>query len=409
MIGKVFGNGSEPMQSVGVELLAQIDGPTTTFWLTAVALMSPFASVRERAARALRHRDPRDIIGWLVNLVHKPFKYQVKPGTGPGSTATLLVDGELFDRQRLYRFPDVDVRVIPITAAAGLSVGQHAAPLAPSPIDPSNRITAALAACVYSNALEETEQRRVEIERLIDDDIQAVEEANAQINQTNDRSLTLLETLTGEKLGAEPTAWRKWWAEQLGLSYSDRYSETKPTFTDAVQEPDVPVYLMPIRTVPRMKVSCFAAGTMVQTMDGPRKIESIALGDRVFSQHTTTGALSLQPVLATTVRSGAETFRIRIDGETIVATGIHRFWKAGAGWTMARDLKPGDHLRKVDGAATVQSIEPGATQNVFNLKVAENRSFLVGKAGILVHDVSFVQPVAEPFDRVTNGEPIPSK
>jgi hypothetical protein len=66
---------------------------------------------------------------------------------------------------------------------------------------------------------------------------------------------------------------------------------------------------------------------------------------------------------------------------------------------MARDLKPGDRLRKVGGIATVQTTEPDATQNVYNLSVAENRDFLVGATGVLVHDVTFVQPVSEPFDR----------
>ena len=66
---------------------------------------------------------------------------------------------------------------------------------------------------------------------------------------------------------------------------------------------------------------------------------------------------------------------------------------------MARELKPGDHLRKIDGVATVQSIVPDAIQNVYNLSVAGNRDFLIGNAGVLVHDVSFVQPVSEPFDR----------
>ena len=38
------------------------------------------------------------------------------------------------------------------------------------------------------------------------------------------------------------------------------------------------------------------------------------------------------------------TLRIAIGGESIVATGIHRFWKAGKGWTMARELKAGDRF-----------------------------------------------------------------
>ena len=126
------------------------------------------------------------------------------------------------------------------------------------------------------------------------DDIRAVEEANAQINETNGRALALLESLTGEKLGAEPAAWQKWWAEQLGLSFNDRYADSKPTFTDAVEEPDIPVYAQ-VTNVTFVRVSCFAAGTMVQTMDGPRKIESIAVGDRVLSQHTLTGAFRFNP------------------------------------------------------------------------------------------------------------------
>ncbi len=164
------------------------------------------------------------------------------------------------------------------------------------------------------------------------------------------------------------------------------YSENKPVVTQVIAP----------------HTACFAAGTLVQTVAGPRKIESVALGDRVLSQQTSTGGLSFQPVLATHLNGPSQTLRIAIDGETIVATGIHRFWKAGTGWTMARDLKPGDRLRMISGVASIQSIEPGTTQMVYNLDVAENRDFLVGNSGLLVHDFSFVQPVIEPFDRQTN-------
>ena len=57
---------------------------------------------------------------------------------------------------------------------------------------------------------------------------------------------------------------------------------------------------------------------------------------------------------------------------------------------MARDLKAGDRLRMIGGIVSIHSIEPGATQKVYNLTVAENRDFLVGNAGLLVHDYSFV-------------------
>ena len=53
----------------------------------------------------------------------------------------------------------------------------------------------------------------------------------------------------------------------------------------------------------------------------------------------------------------------------------------------------------IGGVASVESIEPGPSQKVYNLDVARNCDFLVGSSGLLVHDFSFVEPVSEPFDR----------
>ena len=63
-------------------------------------------------------------------------------------------------------------------------------------------------------------------------------------------------------------------------------------------------------------------------------------------------------MLATHVNGPSNALRISFGEETIVATGIHRFWQAGKGWVMARDLKPGDRLRMIGGIAKVESIEP---------------------------------------------------
>ena len=60
MIWKVFGNGSERMQLVAVELLAQIEGPAASFWLAVLAVEKPSAEVRRQATRALdASRSPR--------------------------------------------------------------------------------------------------------------------------------------------------------------------------------------------------------------------------------------------------------------------------------------------------------------------------------------------------------------
>ena len=226
----------------------------------------------------------------------------------------------------------------------------------------------------FAEPTQRSQQVAALTQRRIEDDVRDLEKWNAEINQTNERALPLLRSLTNQNFGLDPEQWKKWWTEQLGYVYDSRYSEDKPVFTEVIAP----------------HTACFAAGTLVQTVTGPRKIESIAVGDRVLSQQSSTGAMSFQPVLATHLNGPSETLRISLAGETIVATGIHRFWKAGTGWTMARDLKAGDRLRMLGGVATIDSIEPGATQMVFNLNVAENRDFLVGTAGLLVHDFGFV-------------------
>ncbi len=345
------------------------------------------------------------MIGRLIGLVHRTYKYQIVPGAGPGSTAALMVDGEKFDMRRLYRFPDMDVRLTPpmyiltdiaIGSANSLN-GQQGAKLAAL----SYELNIALAEqrqMMIVEAERETIQMNQAVERRLENDVTMLERANVQIDEGNNRVLPLLETLTGQTLGADPDQWRKWWTEQLGYVYEDRYS-SKPTLTDSVAVPDLTV-VAPIAVVGIAPHSaCFAAGTLVHTMDGERKIESIAAGDRVLAQDTHTGTLSFQPVLATHRNGPSKTLRIAIGKESIVATGIHRFWIAGKGWTMARDLKAGDSLRMIGGTAIVESVEQDETQLVYNLTVAADGDFLVGSAGLLVHDYGFVLPVAEPFDR----------
>jgi hypothetical protein len=413
-IWKTFGNGNEKMRLLAVELLAQIEGPTASFWLTVLALDKSSAEVRKRAARALAHRDPRDVIGRLITLIHTPLKYEVKRGLVPGSTGVLMVEGERFDFQRQYRMPVYDTRLMPpvsVTVRPTAFDGPNSTATPAEAAAASSVASGLLRAATYqagtmlAEAMEETQSRINRLNRTLDDDIRNIEEANAQINETNDAVLPILETLTGQKLGADPQPWQKWWADQLGFAVDDSSPQPRSYGYETVQEPDVQVQLPVVAVQVQLTHSCFGAGTLVETINGRQTIESIQAGDRVLSQDAATGELSFKSVLVTHRNGPAETFRIAFDDEMIIATGIHRFWKAGTGWTMARDLKPGDRLRKLAGIVSIKSIRPDAAQMVYNLTVAENRTFLVGSAGLLVHDFSFVQPVSEPFDRETSPAP----
>jgi hypothetical protein len=398
----------------------------------------------------LARRDPRDVIGRLIGLVRKPFRYEVRRPDGPGSDGVLFVEGERFNVRRIYEDPPINPAMIPSrifapwvpfdpynfqnlqgamlfsAAMNGMSItmsgtspaaahqaahaiaahphnaaaivkGAAAAPAATTLSPANSLIYDTFAAAAYRDmqiaaAYQTIQQASQNLQQRLAQDVQVVEATNAGINELNRRVLPVLGMLTGQDLGAEPEKWKTWWTDQLGYVYESNVPETKPTYTDTLQ-------VQTPFTVGTTHAACFAAGTPVITIDGPRPIESIQVGDRVLSQGPTTGQIAFRPVVAVHHNRPSPTFRIAVDGETIVATGIHRFWKAGLGWTMARDLKPGDRLRVVGATALVRSVEADRTQPVYNLDVAEDRDFFVGGKGLLVHDFSFVQPVLSPFDR----------
>jgi hypothetical protein len=145
-------------------------------------------------------------------------------------------------------------------------------------------------------------------------------------------------------------------------------------------------------------MSCFAAGTLVRTLSGPRPIEDVQVGDRLLTRDTESGALSYQPVLVVHHNPPSKTLRITLENEAIVSSVFHRFWRAGKGWAMARDLQPGDVLRTLSGQARVVSVEEDQVQPVFNLDVAENQTFFVGQEGALVHDNTVPSPRDRRFD-----------
>jgi hypothetical protein len=139
----------------------------------------------------------------------------------------------------------------------------------------------------------------------------------------------------------------------------------------------------------------------VRTLDGLRPIEALRPGDLVLTQDPKGGELKYRAVVEVYHNPPNETYRVALEtGESIVATGIHRLWVAGKGWSMTRDLKPGDVLRTLGGVAVVKSVEADRTQPVYNLRVADGESYFVGQSGVLAHDNSTINPVPEPFDAV---------
>jgi hypothetical protein len=421
VVWELMASGGPRLQLKSVEVLGQIDGPAASRAIAAIAVMSPFPEVRGRAIDTAERRDSRDFLDAVLALIRRPFRYKVHPLSGPGSQGGLFIEGERFNIQRLYQVAPIDTSRLPArmfspdvpfnpfaVANAGMLAGGPIAASSGVMPAPAGRTavntagTADVAGLVLATQLAAIQRERLIARRLFDltrparqaeeqlaQDIQTVESWNQGICAMNERALPLARSVTGQDFGSDRDAWLTWWNDQLGYVYQSSSTEPKPTYTQVVQ------YASP--TVSHS--ACFAAGTPVHTLAGPRAIEELQVGDQVLSQDPATGSLSFQPILVVHHNPPSPTLKLRLGGETIAATGIHRFWKASKGWTMARDLKPGDQIRAVGGTARLESVEPGPVQPVFNLDVAENRDFFVGRRGCLVYDFSVVQPVPVPFDR----------
>jgi hypothetical protein len=244
-------------------------------------------------------------------------------------------------------------------------------------------------------------------------DIRSIEAYNEQVRESNQRVRQVLTATLGQTPGEKQEDWKALWADYLGYSYTSPPEYPRPTVVE-----EVPLDYNP-RPVPITSEthttgqattsiaaigfghSCFQAGTLVRTLTGDLPIEAIRAGDQVLGQDGETGKLDFRAVVAVYHNKPNQILRIGVEDDVIGATPIHRFWKVGKGWTMARDLQPGDPIRSLGGIARVASIEKGPVEPVYNLKVADGSSFFVGRRKLLVHDNSLVQPVLKPFDALT--------
>ena len=119
-IWNVFGTGAAKDQLRAVQLLGQIASPQASRTLARLAAFSASAGVRTRAIETLRTRDPADVAGPLVALLHDSLTYEVRPVAGPGQAGALFVGGEEYNVKLRYapaapaRLPHACQRLRPI-------------------------------------------------------------------------------------------------------------------------------------------------------------------------------------------------------------------------------------------------------------------------------------------------------
>jgi hypothetical protein len=375
-----------------IQLLRQINAPSSTALLAKGAVFDESEDFRSRALDLLKARPRDDYLKVLVDAIHTPAVHSVEAVQGPGSTGKLIVDTPRYHLERDYAAPGpfnfsstfygyvgYDVNGLPV-AIPGRELRYG---LTPEKLWWYEEETALLIEGARVNA-QRTQQQ-------ILDDVARLERANERTRAANARAAAILqESFGAPELGDDDEiAWQRWYFDRVGYSY---FPPEKVYITRAVES---------VSFTPTL-FSCFAAGTLVQTLDGPRPIEQIRPADRVLSQDTATGALGFQPVLVAHHNPPCRTVRLTLEGGEVLLPSIyHRFWITGKGWVLARDLQAGDVLRKRGGRAKLAGVETGAEVPVFNLTVAGHHTFFVGQGECLVHDNTLPAKPTEPFDAAT--------
>jgi hypothetical protein len=130
--------------------------------------------------------------------------------------------------------------------------------------------------------------------------------------------------------------------------------------------------------------TCFVAGTPLLTQDGEKPVERFKLGDKILSRAESDpeGPVEVKIVEETFVRV-APIMSLRIRGQEIRTTFEHPFYVKEKGWTLAKEVKPGDQFSSDDGQwVSVEAVtDLKEVTTVYNLRVSDYHTYFVGSLG----------------------------
>lgn len=203
---------------------------------------------------------------------------------------------------------------------------------------------------------------------------------NARLANQNARVASVLRDLTGETIDAAPKAWWNWWRDYVQQQPDLAAATINDRFQAAILEQQ-----------PRG----LSRGSFVWTLRGQRPIEKVAVGDFVLSQNLDSGELAFKPVLAALGGGVQEVVEVSLGGDRLTCAPGQSFWSQGEGWRRASDVDAETRLHGVTGGRSAESIRETYALDVYHLVVKDFHTLFIGKAGVLAHDFSPVQPAAQ--------------
>ena len=158
----------------------------------------------------------------------------------------------------------------------------------------------------------------------------------------------------------------------------------------------------PLKIASRIKKTvCFEAGTPILTKTGKRPIESVAVGDMVWSSNPETGEAGWRRVEETFINDESTVWELTFADENKQATKLHRvtgahpYWVVSpandnhvGAWVTVNALKPDMQVQTKSGnTLTVLSVhDTGVIKRTYNFEVEDFHTYYVGDDEVLVHN-----------------------
>ncbi len=136
---------------------------------------------------------------------------------------------------------------------------------------------------------------------------------------------------------------------------------------------------------------CFTSDTKVKTADGWKEIHLINEGDGVISINND-GQLATRKVLRKKMHLNRRTLRVQTNNSSFGVTEIHSIKTANGNWKRVGQLNVDDVLTHLDdndqvAEQTIQCIEKGCSETVYNLIVEGDYTFIVD--GCIAHSFTY--------------------
>jgi len=140
-----------------------------------------------------------------------------------------------------------------------------------------------------------------------------------------------------------------------------------------------------------LNVICLAGDTLVQTRQGPVRIDELRPEVEVLSYDSGAQVRVWERGHSPRcTKRGAEVVRLVLsNGEFVRCTPDHRFLRLDGTYGCAGSLAPGELLMGSDGALAVRAVAPAGTADVYDLTVPVNENFALA-VGVFAHNCALV-------------------